>query len=445
MSGESGRHEGPVVEDPLPLLDHLAPLSCGRRTRLPVAIRTLSAWVLSGFALLVLGLAFLPWQQFISGTGRVIAYNPLERSVVLEAPLSGRVEYAYVVEGQAVRKGELLFQMTDNDPQLLSNLESQREAARLRKEAAERRIEILARQIEEQERALPQALAAASNRLEVARYARDTAELQYERVRALFQDERGLSSRREFEIATLERDRTRADVEQAQALLARTGPDLRASIQGSLAQVESARAELASADQALTALTIQINQVGTQKIVAPRDGVVLRVQATEGTFLRAGSPVCTLVPETSSRMVELWVDGNDMPLVQARQTGEDGSVVKRGSPVRLQFEGWPAIQFVGWPSVALGTFGGEVLVIDATDNGQGKFRVLVAPWPDEVEHRDGRKEIREWPGTRWLRQGVRANGWVLLERVPLWFELWRQMNGFPPAIDPAKMERNDGK
>lgn len=432
-------------ERSLPMLDHLAPLGCLQRTRLPVRLRTLSFGVLGGFALLILGLVFLPWQQFVGGSGKVVAYDPLERALTVEAPLSGRVEQAFVVEGQAVRKGDVLFRLADNDPRLPENLESQREAAKVRRDAAQRRIDVLSMQIAEQERALPPALAAATNRLEVARYAQQTAELQFERIQALYRDERGLSSRREFEIATLERDRTRADLAQARALLERTEPDLRAAIQGSLAQREAARAEWASAEQAVTALTIQINQTGTQKIVAPRDGVVLRVQATEGTFLRAGSPVCTLVPETASRMVELWVDGNDMPLIQPRIVDSAGRIVQPGSPVRLQFEGWPAIQFVGWPSVALGTFGGEVVVIDPSDNGQGKFRILVVPAPDEVMGDDGRIEKLDWPGGRWLRQGVRANGWVLLERVPLWFELWRQMNGFPPAIDPAKLRTTDAK
>ncbi|MGE3308858.1 MAG: HlyD family secretion protein [Limisphaerales bacterium] len=430
---------------PLPLLDHLAPLECGKRTRLPVRVRTLGIVALTGFVLLVFGLVFLPWQQFVPGSGRVIAYDPLERSVTVEAPLSGRVDRAFVLEGQAVRKGDVLIQMADNDPEWLKNLEAQRSAAILRRDAAARRIELLSDQIREQERALPLALRAASNRLEVAQFAYQTADLQFQRVKALHEDERGLASRREFEIATLDRDRTRTDVQQAKALLERVEPDLLSTIQSTSASRESARADLASAEQSVTALTIQINQAATQRIVAPRDGVVMRVQATEGTYLRAGSPVCTLIPETATRMVELWVDGNDMPLIQPRITDDGGRTVKPGSPVRIQFEGWPAIQFIGWPSVALGTFGGEVVVVDPSDNGQGKFRILVAPKPDEILKDDGRVERLDWPGPRWLRQGVRANGWVLLERVPLWYELWRQMNGFPPAIDPAKMGASDGK
>lgn len=442
---QPAHHEAAAPVDAMPLLDNLAPLPCRDGTRLPVPVRAMALAVLVVFGSLTLALLFLPWQQFISGEGRVVAYHPLDRPVMIEAPLSGRVEQAPIVEGQFVRKGDLLVQMADNDPQLLGNLELQRKAAESRRDAARERVASLSRQIEEQERTVPLALTAASNRLDAARFARRTAELQFERIRALHEDDRGLSSRREFELATLERDRTQADYLQAQALLERTEPDLRSSINASLASRDAARAELAAAEQAIAALTVQINQAGRQRIVAPRDGVVLRLQATEGSFLRAGSPVCTLIPETTNRWVELWVDGNDMPLIRARTTDASGKVLTPGSPVRLQFEGWPAIQFIGWPSVARGTFGGEVVVIDATDNGQGKFRVLVAPDPDEVENDRGEVSEVPWPGNRWLRQGVRANGWVLLEQVPLWYEFWRQMNGFPPSIPPEKVGEGAGK
>ena len=94
--------------------------------------------------------------------------------------------------------------------------------------------------------------------------------------------------------------------------------------------------------------------------------------------------------------------------------------------MRLQFEGWPAIQFAGWPSVAVGTFGGRIAAIDATDDGTGKFRVLVRPGRDD-----------DWPADRFLRQGVRANGWVMLKQVSLGYEIWRQLNGFPPVVSQA--------
>ena len=106
--------------------------------------------------------------------------------------------------------------------------------------------------------------------------------------------------------------------------------------------------------------------------------------------------------------------------------------------MRLQFEGWPAIQFVGWPSVAVGTFGGEVLSIDATDDGAGRFRIVVAADPSD----------EPWPGTSILRQGVRAKAWVLLRTVPLWQEIWRQLNGFPPVVsekEPGSYSAAKGK
>jgi membrane fusion protein, adhesin transport system len=128
--------------------------------------------------------------------------------------------------------------------------------------------------------------------------------------------------------------------------------------------------------------------------------------------LKAGDPIALFIPETQDLVVELWMNGNDIPLIHA------------GDKVRLQFEGWPAIQFAGWPSVAIGTFGGKVLLVDATDNGEGKFRILVEPDPKD----------EPWPSNRYLRQGVRTNGWVLLNQVSLGFELWRQFNGFPPTL-----------
>jgi hypothetical protein len=143
--------------------------------------------------------------------------------------------------------------------------------------------------------------------------------------------------------------------------------------------------------------------------------------------------------------VEVWVDGNDMPLVQARH--EENGVVTPGSAVRLAFEGWPAIQTIGWPQLAIGTFAGEVVFVDASDDGQGRFRVLIGPVDDVVDRGDGKGPVAVgWPDReRWLRQGTRANAWILLNEVPLWFELWRQINGFPPVytgprvkLDPTK-------
>jgi adhesin transport system membrane fusion protein len=136
--------------------------------------------------------------------------------------------------------------------------------------------------------------------------------------------------------------------------------------------------------------------------------------------IKAGDEIASFVPENSRPGVELWVNGNDVPLITP------------GRHVRLQFEGWPAVQFTGWPAVAVGTFGGTVALVDPTDGGNGTFRILVTP-PDG----------EEWPSNTYLRQGVRAKGWVLLDTVSLGFELWRQFNGFPPTVTPTVAKATD--
>jgi hypothetical protein len=139
---------------------------------------------------------------------------------------------------------------------------------------------------------------------------------------------------------------------------------------------------------------------------------VRRLLVAQGAdLLKAGDPVAILVPDATERAVELWVDGNDAPLVVP------------GRQVSLQFEGWPALVIPGWPGASSGTFAGEVAVVDASDDGKGKFRVLVRPAPGAV-----------WPGPPFLRQGTRAHGWVLMQNVRLGYELWRQFNGFPPLV-----------
>ena len=181
-------------------------------------------------------------------------------------------------------------------------------------------------------------------------------------------------------------------------------------------------------------MDVRVARQQTQQVTSPIDGTVLRVIARRsGELLKAGEALALIVPDSRKDVVELWIDGNDMPMVMP------------GDLVRLQFEGWPALQFSGWPSIAVGTFGGRVLLVDPTDNGKGKFRVLVEPDPAD----------ERWPSRRFLRQGVRANGWVLLNIVPIGYELWRQFNGFPPvvatdeplpsAFDPAGAKDGEGE
>ena len=429
----------PRATNPMPMLDVEAGLTSLESIRAPRFIKRLVVFCAISFTTLILGLFFLPWQQFVKGNGQVIAYDPLERRVVVEAPLSGRLNKAHVFDGKRVNKGDLLFELEDNDPDLLKNLHDLAKIAKRRRDAIQTRVDSLEAQLTEQERALAPLIEAARAKEAAMLYTSRTARQQYERIKTLFEDDRGLISQRDYELALLEKDRTYAEWINARADLQRVEPEGKSKIQSTRATLESARSDLESADQSLQSLTIRINQTQRQMVVAPRDGIVQQIQVTEGTYLKEKSPLCTIIPTTERHLVEIYIKGNDMPLLWARQEDENGRLIRKGSPVRLQFEGWPAVQFMGWPSVARGTFGGEIILIDPAGNMNGKFRVLVAPDPEVGAPWSGDQSIgpNGWPSSRWLRQGVRVNGWILLRQVPLWFELWRQMNGFPPALEPG--------
>jgi multidrug resistance efflux pump len=219
---------------------------------------------------------------------------------------------------------------------------------------------------------------------EAYKTASETAYLNYQRQKDLF--EKGLSARTKLEKAKIE-------------------------YQKLLSQEASAAAKLAKAE-------VKLSRQQTQMILAPRDGTILKVHYGSGTVqVKKGQHIATFVPDSQSNAVEVYVDGNDLPLIQP------------GVHVRLQFEGWPAVQFSGWPSVAIGTFGGIVKNTDPSVSDNGKFRVIIVP--DENE---------KWPDTVYLRQGTRVMSWFLLNRVKLGYELWRRLNGFPIAL-PSKDDK----
>lgn len=394
--------------------------------RYPQASRI--AWLLVAlFGGLVVLMALMPWQQSISGAGRVIALVPLERQQTISAPVDGRVVRWHVVEGTRVKQGDPIVAVSDNDPSMIERLRGELNAAMEREQSLGDRLAGLNASRES-------ALAAADSRismsvervraadrgLEAAEATLLAARLNLERQEQLHK--RGLTATRSVELARMDNDRAAAEVERARNTLNAAREDQKATMADRQkveadysALLEDANASRASASGAVRPIETRLARQSTQEILAPRDGVILRLLAQPGSeMLKAGEPLAILVPDTTTRVAEMWVDGNDMPLL------------KVGDPVRLQFEGWPAVQFVGWPSVAVGTFGGKITLLDATDDGTGRFRVLVSP--------DDNDET--WPDARYLRQGVRAKGWVLLRQVRLGFELWRRFNGFPPTTDP---------
>ncbi len=403
--------------------------------RLTVLARIL-AW---SFLLGPLVLLVMPWQQNIVGEGRVVAYSPTERQQSMEAPINGRIIRWAVQEGSRVKAGDTLLELSDLDADFSGRLDTQHQAVEARFKAKEDESRAYRMQLASLQAARDLQVTTAQNRLDVARQRTRsaeeslaatratlyTAQLQTERLRRLITD--GLVSRRDLEVAERDEaiarrslnsavasvDSARAEQRAVEVDIDRIRADAGARVESALATLNKTLSELEDSRVTLTRIQIDQSRQRNQVIQAPRDGMVLRVMGnTEGLVVKQGDPLLTLVPDTRGRAVELWVDGNDAPLITP------------GRPVRLQFEGWPAVQFGGYPEVAVGTFGGRVAFVDASDDGKGKFRLMVIP--------DEQDDL--WPGERFLRQGGRSRGWILLGRVTVAYEIWRQLNAFPPLV-----------
>jgi adhesin transport system membrane fusion protein len=389
--------------------------------------------------LIVIVLALVPWQQNVRGAGRVVAFLPYDRMQTIAAPVVGKIRKAWVAEGSRVKQGDPLLEIVDNDPSIVARLDQQRASLGAGLSASEAKVAVYDEQVRALEEARTLAISAAKQHIEMAQASVISAQqglnaalagarqatLNYSRQKDLFAE--GLASRATFEVAERSLAEANAKTEQARQKLAGAGnatdaktsdlgrvdTEAKAKIDSARALREQANVEVASKQQQVSVLNTKISQQSTQLLRAQRDGTVFRLLVSPGAELvKAGDPLLILVPDTESRAVEIWVDGNDVPLIHP------------GRPVRIQFEGWPAVQFAGWPSVAVGTFGGIVKVVDNSDDGAGRFRILISPDPDDDP----------WPAGEYLRQGARAKGFVLLDEVSLGYELWRQANGFPPAV-----------
>jgi membrane fusion protein, adhesin transport system len=427
------------------------------------------AWLLL-LLLIVFGVTLLrvPWRQNLPGLGRVIEFDPVNRPMPIQARTDGLVLKWHVREGQAVARGDSIVDLADNDPLIVERLKDQMGAAEAKLQAARAKVEAFTRQLEEARSAREAAIRMADDDVVAAEQAVKSVEqsvlVARENVRlneflqgmyvGLVEDE--IAPGFELERAKQQLTVAQAEVLARQAQLAAAEAALRARQSARLrierdeqvklhsieALLQSAQGEVAEADGSILRLSSTIERQNQQVLTAPVAGTVQNLLANGqgGGFVKAGSNLAMLIPESNQLAVELLVDGNDVTFIDV------------GSHVRLQFEGWPAVQFVGWPSAAVGTFGGQVAFVDRYASANGKFRIMVLPDERALETSEGpiARAMRRlltipsegqsdnphaWPDSRWLRQGVRTKGWVMLKEVRLWFEIWRRLNGFPPTLD----------
>jgi len=436
-----------------------------RATETPDVVRRISRIVLWCMAASPFVLAFVPWQQTVQGRGTVIAYSPVERSQVLTARIPGQVRKWHVVEGSLVKKGDPVVDLEDNDPELGPRLQAQLEFLRGRLAAGKQEVEELRAAAAATEAARESAVNAAKANLESTRKAVEVAEhvlsnaqfsKNFEQTRFDMIDKLHSSgtlgaiesklSREEAKLridrASIDRERSAAELERAKAAYATQQAQVIQTDAAGLSSIAVARSNLRKGEQSLFSTEREVQDIENRverfkarHVVAPCDGVVFRVHANVGgggQYLKEGDELCTIIPDTKDRVVELTLDGRDAPLVLA-YAHRKGSLPQ----ARLQFEGWPAILFSGFPDVSIGTFGGKVRQVDQASSPTGGFRILIEP----EHHVPG----DEWPDAKFLRQGNQVVGWVFLNRVPLGYEIWRRLNGFPPVLPPTSKEAKEKK
>jgi len=360
-------------------------------------------------------LTLVPWRQTVVGSGIVTSFAPEARPQTIESSISGRIVRWYVREGARVAKGDTIAILADiNVNYLDTNLLNRMQILRDRTfDAQEKGISVAIQRRKQAEQRYKASLA----RLENVIVEMSTARIRYSRADTLFGQD--LISRRELESALLALQRASADSVSSVASMNASQQDINAFVAEEERVINQAYVAMQEVDVRLGNAQ---GRVGMGVVLAPVTGTVVRIaKAGQGQTVKEGEELAYIVPKTTDQAVEIYVSSMDAALIEP------------GRYVSLQFSGFPAFQYSGWSHVQVGIFHGRVKVVDAVDDGTGRFRVLIVPTDDP--------DYITWPDDRYLRQGTDATGWVLLDEVPLGYEFWRQLMGFPPQFPVTVRDR----
>ena len=395
-------------------------------------------------AIIILITMFLPWTQNISGKGQVTTLKQEQRPQSIQSTIPGRIEEWFVQEGDFVKKGDTILRISEIkseyfDENLVNRTSEQINAKSSSVDAYKFNVQALERQIvslqieqrlytEQAKNKLIQTrlkVQSDSMELEAAKTNLEIAQRQYNRVVTLQQE--GLKAVKDVEEKRLKLQETQAKlIGQENKYLGSKNEVLNAQVElGRIDasfgdKISKAQSEMYTAQSSQFDASAQVTKLENEKtnytkrnnllfITAPQSGYInkaLRVGIGE-TFKESESLV-GIMPEKYDLAVETYIDPIDLPLLHIDEK------------VRVQFDGWPAIVFSGWPNVSYGTFGAKVVAIENFISSNGKYRVLLAP--DEADHK--------WPEA--IRVGSGARTMALLDDVPIGYEIWRQLNGFPP-------------
>lgn len=403
------------------------------------ALKTPSAGIRLAQCLMVLGVIFiiflfLPWQQNIRGAGTVTALNPAHRPQSIQAIIAGQIQQWHVKEGQLVGAGDTIVTLREVkekyfDPNFLMRLQQQLAAKESSLISKREKALALQRQIKALSDGLQRKLEQTTAKVDAELVRFRNAENQYYRNQKLF--EAGNIPLTKFQEIEYKYQSSQAEYENAKVEIGRLTAEFEEKISKSESELSATQSEVFETEGEISKLRNEYSNMrirnGQYQILAPQNGYVIRaMRAGIGETIKEGEAVCMIMPESNDLAVEMYVQAMDVPLIS------------KGRKVRVEFDGWPALQFSGWPSISVGSFGGTIEVIDYVSSNPGEFRILVVP----------DKEDEKWPSQ--LRVGSGTKGWVMLDNVPVWYELWRKMNGFPaslykapvPDATPAKEKGN---
>ena len=400
-------------------------------------------WFLVSASVFILFL-FLPWTQNVRARGQVTTLYQDQRPQQVNTIIGGRVIKWYIKEGDYVKAGDTLVQLTEVkaeylDPNLLERTKEQLTGKELSVEYYKDKVGATQQQISAINNALVLKLDQLQNKMtqlelkiqadsaDAAAAANDLqiSTVQFNRQKRMFDS--GLVALTQLETRNQQYQNALAKKISADNKLANTRQEMTitriemnaiqpenaekvAKAQGeqfqSLTQIAGGQAEIAKLQNLYASYTIRN---GMYYVLAPQSGQVVKAQkAGIGEFVKDGDMIAEIVPDRFAFAVEVFVQPLDLPLITP------------GQKVRFLFDGFPAIVFSGWPQASSGTFGGEGVAVESNVSTNGKFRVLVKEDPND----------KPWP--KELKIGTGAQGIALIKDVPVWYELWRNINGFPP-------------
>jgi len=396
-------------------------------------------WYISLFILMVtVSFLFLPWEQTVKGQGVISAYDPTQRPYAISATINGFIDEFHVEENQFVKKGELLFTMIDLDRNYSSRLKQienkyQEQLENTYKQVllSQEKKQNLSEYLDIGLKVYVQKLEQTKDKIKSLHLKKITLEKSYEietlnfkRIASLYKD--GIESKRKYDSvenvyikAQTQLRKIVIDIEVENkniSIINKEKEQFHKDTQNKIKSIEdsilSSHNKITSIEQDLQRQSMNISRYDTSKVYAQKNGHVVRLyESDKNKLLKKGDEVAYFAPEVEQKTLLLKVSDFNMPLM------------KEGLPVRLMFYGWPAMQISGWPKITHGTFAGVIKKLDSISYDKGYFYAYVVEDPNEP-----------WPKGDVLKIGTQTTAWIRLETVPIWYQIWRTVNGLPPRM-----------